>query len=65
MEDKKLKRKLSNKMIGGVCSGIADYFKLDVTVVRVAWAIFTCFYGAGLLAYLLCLVIMPSDAEIN
>lgn len=65
MEEKKLKRKLSNKMIAGVCSGIAEYFQVDVTVVRVAWAIFTCFYGAGILAYILCLFIMPTDAETN
>lgn len=63
MEEKKLKRSLSNKMIAGVCSGIAKYFSVDVTVVRVAWVIFTCFYGAGLLAYILCMFIMPDDKE--
>lgn len=59
-EIKKLKRS-NNKMIGGVCAGLADYLNLDVTIVRVLWVLFTCFVGAGLLAYIVCLVVMPTE----
>jgi len=59
---KKLTRKRSDRMIVGVCSGVAEYFEIDVTVVRVAWAIFACFGGAGILAYLLAAIIMPEAA---
>jgi phage shock protein PspC (stress-responsive transcriptional regulator) len=65
MEEKKLRRKLRNKKVAGVCSGIADYFGIDSTLVRVGWAVFTCFYGAGLIAYLICWIIMPEDKDEN
>ena len=45
---KKLSRKKSNRMIVGVCSGVADYFDIDVTAVRVGWVIFACLGGAGI-----------------
>ncbi len=58
--DKKLVRNADDKMIGGVCSGIAGYIGLDPTVVRVAFAIAIVFSaGAGLVAYLACWLIMP------
>lgn len=46
-------------MICGVCGGIAEYFKLDPTVVRLAWAIFACMGGAGIPAYIIAALIMP------
>ena len=58
---KKLTRKKSNRMIVGVCSGVAEYFDIDVTAVRVAWAISACFGGAGILAYILAAFIMPEE----
>ena len=58
---KKLTRKRSNRMIVGVCSGVAEYFDIDVTAVRVAWAIAACFGGAGILAYILAAFIMPEE----
>ena len=49
MEGKKLTRSRSNKMIAGVCGGIAEYFGWDVSIVRIVYAllsIFTAFCGA-------------------
>lgn len=56
---KKLYRIKEGKMIGGVCNGVAEYFDVDVTIVRIAWAVFTLCYGFGLLAYILCLLFAP------
>ena len=59
METKKLKRS-SNKMIGGVAAGIAEYLDVDPTIVRIIWAVSVIFAGFGLLAYIICWIIMPS-----
>jgi phage shock protein PspC (stress-responsive transcriptional regulator) len=58
MTEKKLKRS-SDAMIAGVAAGVAEYFGLDVTLVRIIWAILTIFGGAGLIAYLICWILMP------
>lgn len=47
-------------MIGGVCNGIAAYFGLDVSIVRVIFAITALLYGTGILAYILLMLIVPS-----
>lgn len=56
--DKKLYRNTENKFIAGVCSGIAEYINIDPTIVRVIWALVG-FTGAGLVAYLVCALIIP------
>lgn len=58
---KKLTRINQGKMLCGVCTGIADYFNLDPTVIRVIFAILTCMGGSGILAYIAAAVIMPTD----
>lgn len=57
--EKRLYRVEEGKMLCGVCAGIAEYFKIDPTVVRVAWAIFCCMGGSGILAYIIALFLMP------
>jgi len=57
--EKRLYRVNEGKMLCGVCGGIAEYFNIDPTVVRLAWAIFSCMGGSGLLAYIVAAVIMP------
>jgi len=59
MEQKKLYRSLSNKMICGVCQGVAEYINIDPTVVRLLWVIFG-FMGFGILAYIIAAIIMPA-----
>jgi len=56
---KKLYRSTKNKMIAGVCAGIAEYMDLDVTVVRVLFAVVTIAGGAGILAYIVMMLLMP------
>ncbi|MDP3461791.1 MAG: PspC domain-containing protein [Bacteroidales bacterium] len=56
---KKLYRARINRVLGGVCSGMADYFVIDPTLVRVLWVIFSIMGGAGLLAYIICWIIIP------
>lgn len=44
-----------------VCGGIANYFDVDPTVIRLAWVIFTLAGGSGLIAYIIAAIIMPED----
>ncbi len=58
--DKKL-RKSADKIVAGVCAGIADYFSIDPTLVRVAYAALAVFSAGfpGLLLYIVMCIIMP------
>ncbi|MBN2135537.1 MAG: PspC domain-containing protein [Acidobacteria bacterium] len=58
---KKLYRDMDNRMISGVCSGLAEYLDLDVSIVRVLWIIMTIMTGivGGVIAYLLMVFIVP------
>ena len=60
-EPKRLKRDVDNKMIAGVCSGIATYFGIDPTIVRLAAVLFACMGGGGVLAYIVAWIIIPSE----
>jgi phage shock protein C len=59
--EKRLQRSRTEKMIGGVCGGLAAYFGADPTIVRVLWVAVTLLGGAGLIAYLIMWVIMPQE----
>ena len=61
MKDKKLYKSNSDKKIDGVCAGIAEYFNLDPTVVRLALVLFCLLGGSGILAYIICAVVMPDE----
>lgn len=65
MQHKKLFRSQRNKMLAGVCGGIAEFFDVDPTVIRVMWAIFCCLGGSGIPAYLICWVIMPIEYNVG
>lgn len=60
---KKLYRSSSNKIIAGVCGGLAEYFGLDATLVRIIWAILVLAFGTGILAYIIAWIIMPQDEQ--
>lgn len=51
--------KSTNKMLCGVCAGIAEYFNLDPTIIRLLWVILTFFGGSGILAYIIAAIIIP------
>ena len=56
---KKLYKSNTNKMLEGVCGGIAEYFGVDPTIVRLAWVVFCALGGSGILAYILAAIIIP------
>ena len=54
-----------NPIICGVCAGIADYFNIDPSIVRVLWAVLALAAGTGVLAYIACAIILPEgDTEV-
>ena len=55
---KKLTRSEDRKLLG-VCGGIAEYFELDPTIVRLLWVLFCLLGGSGILAYIIEALIMP------
>jgi phage shock protein PspC (stress-responsive transcriptional regulator) len=58
-EERRLYRDPDNKYIAGVASGLASYFNIDPTWVRIAFVVFTFFYGFGPLAYLIMWIVVP------
>ena len=63
MATKKLYKDKSNEMICGVCSGIAKYFDIDPTIVRLIWALAIVFAGTGILAYIICAIVIPNEPD--
>ncbi len=57
--EKKLYRSIEEKKIAGVCGGIAEYFHIDPTIIRLIWAAVCLFAGTGVLAYIVCALIIP------
>ncbi|MFI3257272.1 MAG: PspC domain-containing protein [Spirochaetales bacterium] len=55
-------RKSRNKKIFGVCGGLANYFGIDPTIVRVIFVCCVLLAGTGLLAYLIAALVMPSSS---
>ena len=60
--EKKLYKSNTDKKLDGVCAGIANYFNIDPTLIRLAWVIFTLAGGCGLIAYIIAAIIMPREA---
>ena len=58
-----LRRAYHGRMLAGVAAGIADYLGVDVTIVRVAFAVATLLGGAGIPAYLACLLLIPEEGS--
>ena len=58
----RLSRPMQEAKIAGVCAGVARYFDVDVTLVRILWLVVTVYPpGVGLLAYIICWIAMPKD----
>lgn len=60
MKNKKLYRVDEGKVLFGVCTGFGEYFDIDPVLVRVGFAFFSVM-GFGILAYILCAIIMPAQ----
>ena len=66
-EPKKLRRSRTNKVLGGILGGIAEYFDLDPVLVRVIYCFLTLFTAGfpGVLMYILMLILIPADNKIQ
>lgn len=60
---KRLYRSDTERMLAGVCGGIAEYFDVDPTIIRLAWVLFCLMGGSGVLAYIICAIIIPKKDE--
>jgi phage shock protein PspC (stress-responsive transcriptional regulator) len=60
---KKLYKSRTDVKIDGVCAGIAKYFGIDVTIVRLVWVLLILGGGTGIVAYIVCSFIMPREPE--
>ncbi len=58
---KRLYRDTINEKIAGVCGGIAKYLNVDPTVVRLLWAFAVIFGGFGIIAYVICAIVIPAE----
>ena len=61
--EKKLYKSNTNKTLDGVCAGIGEYFVIDPTVIRLAWVVFSLLGGSGILAYIICAIIIPRKPQ--
>lgn len=61
---KKLYLSTTDKKLAGVCGGIAEYFNIDSTIVRLLWVICAFAFGCGILAYIVCALIIPRDIPV-
>ena len=61
---RRLVRPLKNRRFAGVCAAFAHYFEFDVTIVRLVWFLAFIFGGTGLLAYLICWIVIPEEDQI-
>lgn len=62
---KKLYRNTSNQILAGVCSGLAEYLDIDATVIRLIWALITLLGGSGIIAYIVCALIIPEKPDVT
>lgn len=62
---KRLYKSDTDKMLCGVCGGLAEYLNIDPSVVRILWVILALCCGAGLLAYIIAAIILPHKSEIG
>lgn len=58
---KKLFKSSTDRKVGGVCGGIAEYFDIDSTIVRLGWLITIFCFGGGILAYLIAMFVIPNE----
>lgn len=61
--EKRLYKSNTDKKLDGVCAGIAEYFNIDPTVVRLLWVLAVLFAGCGVLAYIVAAIVMPRKPE--
>lgn len=60
-QEKAFRRSRSDKILGGICGGLAQYFGIDPLLVRIAFVVFAIFAGSGLLIYILLWLLVPLE----
>lgn len=63
--EKKLYRSETDSMIGGVCGGIAEYFNIDPSIVRIVAVLILLYGGTGLLVYIILWAVLPTKSSLN
>ncbi|MDD6483465.1 MAG: PspC domain-containing protein [Clostridiales bacterium] len=63
MMEKRLYKSNNNIMLDGVCAGIAEYFCMDPTLIRLGWVLFCALGGSGIIAYIIAAIIIPRNPQ--
>ena len=58
---KRIYKNREKKMLCGVCAGLAEYFDIDPTLVRLGWVLFCALGGSGILAYIVAAIVIPEQ----
>ena len=53
------------KVLAGVCGGVAEYLDLDPSIVRVLWAVAACAGSLGIWAYVVCALVLPAKSDLD
>ena len=61
--EKKLYRSRTDEKVAGVCGGVAKFFGIDSTIVRLLWVLAILFAGTGVLLYIVCALVIPQEPE--
>ncbi|OGC92772.1 MAG: PspC domain-containing protein [candidate division Zixibacteria bacterium RBG_16_48_11] len=62
---KRIYRSRSDKVIAGVCGGLAEYFGIDRVLIRIVWVVTVICAGTGILAYIIAWILIPKEPETN
>lgn len=60
---KRIYKSKTDEKICGVCGGIAEFFDVDSTLIRLAWVLFTALGGSGVIAYIVAALVMPEKKD--
>ncbi len=58
---RKLYRSRTNKVLGGVCAGLGEYFDIDPSLIRLLWVVIVLMGGSGILIYIILWIILPEE----
>lgn len=62
---KRLYKSKKEKMIDGVCGGIAEYLNADPSIIRLVWVLLTLAGGCGIILYIICAIVLPDEDKIE
>ena len=65
MKNKRLYRSETSRMLCGVCGGIADYFEIDPTLIRLAWVLLCALGFSGIVVYIIAAIIIPTQSAVQ